>query len=87
MIVASGTSKRHVGAMAEHLLERLKASGIARASVEGATECDWVVIDAGDVVIHLFRPEVRAFYGLERLWSGPPMTADWGLRGVGVSAI
>jgi ribosome-associated protein len=87
MIVASGTSKRHVGAMAEHLLERLKSGGVGRASIEGATECDWVVIDAGDVVIHLFRPEVRAFYGLERLWSGPPAGVNWGIRSVGASAI
>lgn len=75
LVIASGTSQRHVGAMADHLLEKLKAAGYGRAGIEGAAHCDWVLIDAGDVVIHLFRPEVRAFYTLERLWGGPPVPA------------
>lgn len=76
MIVASGTSRRHVGAMAEHLLQKMKALGAPWISVEGQVHCDWVLIDAGDVVIHLFRPEVREFYALERLWSGPQLLEE-----------
>ena len=72
MVVASGASQRHVIAMAGHLKEKLKAAGISRISIEGETQCDWVLIDAGDVVIHLFKPEVRTFYNLEKLWSIAP---------------
>jgi len=68
MMVASGTSERQVGAMAEHLMEKLKAAGIRMAHVEGAAQGDWVLIDAGDVIVHLFRPEIRALYNLEKLW-------------------
>jgi ribosome-associated protein len=71
MIVASGTSTRHIGTMADHLLEKMKTHGEGRAAVEGAGQSDWVLIDAGDVVVHLFRPEVRAFYAIERLWGTP----------------
>lgn len=67
MVIASGRSARQVGAMAEHLRERLKALGCPVA-VEGATRCDWVLIDAGDLIVHLFRPEVRSFYNLEKMW-------------------
>jgi ribosome-associated protein len=69
MVVASGRSQRHVGAMADKVMRRLKDAGFGRATVEGATACDWVLIDAGDVIVHLFRPEVRTFYNLERVWS------------------
>ena len=69
MIVASGRSHRHVGAMADHLLRMLKENGHGRARVEGLPHCDWVLIDAGDVIVHLFRPEVRAFYNIEKIWS------------------
>ena len=69
MIVASGRSHRHVGAMADHLLRALKDVGYGRARVEGMPHCDWVLIDAGDVIVHLFRPEVRAFYNIEKIWS------------------
>ena len=69
MIVASGRSHRHVGAIADHLLRALKDHGLGRARVEGLPHCDWVLIDAGDVIVHLFRPEVRAFYNLEKIWS------------------
>ena len=68
MVIASGRSSRHVGAMADHLLERLKKKGFKGVTVEGQKHCDWVLIDAGDVLIHLFRPEVREFYKLEKLW-------------------
>ena len=69
MVVASGTSHRHVGAMSEHLAQRLKSVGVAPLSVEGAAQCDWVLVDGRDVIVHLFRPEVRAFYNLEKMWS------------------
>ena len=69
MIVASGRSHRHVGAIADHVLRALKDAGQGRARVEGLPHCDWVLIDAGDLIIHLFRPEVRAFYNIEKIWS------------------
>ena len=67
MVIASGRSSRHVSSMAEHLREKLKQSG-STVSVEGLERGDWVLIDAGDVLIHLFRPEVREFYNLEKMW-------------------
>ncbi len=67
-IIASGRSQRQVSAMSEHLREKLKAAGLASVPVEGAQRSDWVLIDAGDVIVHLFRPEVRAFYNLEKMW-------------------
>jgi ribosome-associated protein len=72
MIVASGRSQRHVGALADHLLRALKDHGLGRCRVEGLPHCDWVLIDAGDLIIHLFRPEVRAFYNIEKIWSVEP---------------
>ncbi|WP_411819196.1 ribosome silencing factor [Hyphococcus formosus] len=69
MVVASGRSQRHVGAMADKVVSCLKAAGLANPKVEGASACDWVLIDAEDVIVHLFRPEVREFYNLERVWS------------------
>jgi ribosome-associated protein len=69
LVVASGRSHRHVGAMADHLLRTLKDGGFGKARVEGVPHCDWVLIDAGDVIVHLFRPEVRSFYNLEKIWS------------------
>ena len=69
MVVASGRSARHVGAMADKVVKRLKDAGMKRARLEGAPACDWVLIDAEDVIVHLFRPEVRKFYNLERIWS------------------
>lgn len=74
MVIASGRSARHVGAMADRLTERLKAMGL-RVTVEGQPQCDWVLLDAGDVVVHLFRPEVRAFYNLEKMWAAPAPAA------------
>ena len=69
MIVASGRSQRHVAAVADHLIRRLKDEGFGRVRVEGLPHCDWVLIDAGDVIVHIFRPEVREFYNLEKMWS------------------
>ena len=71
MVIATGRSQRQVGAMADHLMEKLKKFGLA-VGVEGVTQGDWVLIDAGDIVVHLFRPEVRSFYNLERMWSVRP---------------
>lgn len=68
MIIASGTSSRHVSAMAEKLKARLEIRGLKGLRMEGMTQSDWVAIDAGDVIIHLFRPEVRAFYNIEKMW-------------------
>ncbi len=71
MIVASGRSHRHVGAIADHLLRDLKAKGFGTPKTEGLQGCDWVLIDTGDVIVHIFRPEVREFYGLEKMWLVP----------------
>jgi ribosome-associated protein len=68
MIVGSGRSERHVGAIADRLLQVLKEKGFGNARVEGLPACDWVLIDAGDVIVHIFRPEVRGFYNLEKMW-------------------
>lgn len=70
MIVASGRNSRHVAAMADHISSVLKDSGAGRLKVQGLENADWVLIDAGDVIIHLFRPEVREFYSLETIWTG-----------------
>jgi ribosome-associated protein len=69
MVIASGRSTRQVASMAQKLAEKIKQAGFGHARVEGLPAADWVLIDAGDVVIHLFRPEVRSFYNLERMWS------------------
>jgi len=69
MIVASGRSNRHVAAIAEQLVEKLKHAGYKDLRIEGQPHCDWVLVDAGDVIVHIFRPEVRSFYNLEKLWS------------------
>ena len=68
MVIASGRSTRQVAAMAQKLAEKIKQQGFGSARVEGLPAADWVLIDAGDVVVHLFRPEVRSFYNLERMW-------------------
>ncbi len=71
MVIATGTSTRQVASMAEHLRERLKKKGYSVRPAEGMAQCDWVLIDAGDVVVHLFRPEIRRFYNLEKMWGAP----------------
>ncbi len=70
MVIASGRTDRHVGALADTLQDKLKDAGAGRARVEGMQACDWVLIDTGDIIVHLFRPEVREFYNLEKMWSG-----------------
>ncbi len=68
MIVASGRSHRHVTAVADHLLQALRDAGCKDMRVEGLESGDWVLIDTGDIIVHIFRPEVRDFYNLEKIW-------------------
>jgi ribosome-associated protein len=68
MIITSGRSNRHVGAIADEVVKMLKEAGHPSPRVEGQPHCDWVLIDAGDVIVHVFRPEVRQFYNLEKMW-------------------
>jgi ribosome-associated protein len=73
MVVSSGRSARHVGSVADKVVEDLRKVGVA-ARIEGVPHCDWVLIDAGDVIVHVFRPEVRDFYNLEKMWmTGGPV--------------
>ncbi|MGE3691393.1 MAG: ribosome silencing factor [Novosphingobium sp.] len=69
MIIASGRSSRQVAAIAEKLAERIKHAGFGTARIEGLPAADWVLVDASDVIVHVFRPEVRSFYNLERMWA------------------
>ena len=71
MVVASGRVSRHVSALSEKLAERLKADAGVIARIEGREAADWVLLDAGDVIVHIFRPEVREFYQLEKMWMTP----------------
>jgi ribosome-associated protein len=79
MVIATGRSDRHVGAIADQISRKLKEKGLSRVRVEGMEACDWVLIDTGDVIVHVFRDEVRDFYNLEKMWSadrpGEPTTA------------
>ena len=68
MVIASGRSTRQVAAMAQKMAQRIKEAGFGHVRIEGLPAADWVLVDAGDVVVHLFRPEVRVFYNLERMW-------------------
>jgi len=68
MIIASGRSHRHVGAIADHLEKKLREIGVKQLRIDGLPHCDWVLVDAGDAMVHLFRPEVRGFYNLEKMW-------------------
>ncbi|MCB1518009.1 MAG: ribosome silencing factor [Hyphomicrobiaceae bacterium] len=68
MVVASGRSHRHVGAVADQVARALKDNGFGTARIEGLGAADWVLLDAGDVIVHIFRPEVREFYNLEKMW-------------------
>ncbi|MBL4756397.1 MAG: ribosome silencing factor [Rhizobiales bacterium] len=77
MVVATGRSTRHVSAVSERVVSDMRDAGWGKAKTEGQDQCDWVLIDAGDVIIHVFRPEVRDFYNLEKMWTAetPPQTA------------
>lgn len=76
LVIASGRNGRHIAAMADHLRDILKNAGYGESAIEGVPQCDWVLVDAGDVIVHLFRPEVRAFYNIEKMWGveGPRYT-------------
>lgn len=69
MVVTTGRSQRHVGAVADNVVKAIESTGIRGVRVEGMPQCDWVVIDAGDILVHVFRAETRAFYALEKIWS------------------
>ena len=69
MIIATGRTDRHVGAIADQLQRHLKEYGVSKVRVEGQQTCDWVLVDVGSIIVHLFRPEVREFYNLEKMWS------------------
>lgn len=69
MIIASGTSQRHVAALADRVVRALKDAGRPVNGIEGLAQGDWVLVDLGDVIVHLFRPEVRELYNLEKMWS------------------
>ena len=71
MVIASGRSQRHIVTLADHVTEHLKEIGRQPLSVEGKETGDWVLVDAGDVIVHIFRPEVRELYGLEKMWMVP----------------
>jgi ribosome-associated protein len=76
MVIASGRSHRHVAAVADNVLKALKEAGFGNARVEGLSGADWVLIDAGDVIVHVFRPEVREFYNLEKMWQAPDLEEE-----------
>jgi ribosome-associated protein len=76
MVIASGRSHRHVSAVADHLLKALKDAGLGTARVEGLAAADWVLIDSGDIIVHVFRPEVRDFYNLEKMWQAPDLEEE-----------
>jgi ribosome-associated protein len=73
MVVASGRSHRHVAAVADHLISAVKEAGLGVPRVEGLASADWVLVDTGDVIVHIFRPEVREFYNLEKMWQTPDL--------------
>ncbi|MHC1547576.1 ribosome silencing factor [Phyllobacterium sp. K27] len=77
MVIASGRSHRHVTAVADQLLRTLKENGYGNnAKVEGLSSGDWVLIDTGDIIIHIFRPEVREFYNIEKMWQAPELDGE-----------
>ena len=69
MVIATGTSQRHVASMAVHLKEKMKTTGLTEVLLEGTAQNDWVLIDGGDVIVHLFTHEIRKFYAIEKIWS------------------
>lgn len=73
MVVASGRSHRHVAAVTDHLIKALKEAGFGFPRVEGQSSADWVLIDTGDIIVHVFRPEVREFYNIEKMWQAPDL--------------
>ncbi len=76
MIVASGTSQKHIATLADHLIEKLHDKGFGHIPVEGKGDSDWVVLDVGSIIVHLFRPEMRQHYNLETMWGMPEVTLE-----------
>ena len=76
MVVTCGRSNRQVGAIADRLLKALSEAGVGGVRVEGMPHCDWVLIDAGDVIVHVFRPEIREFYNIEKMWQAPDLEEE-----------
>ncbi len=76
MVIASGRSHRHVASVANHLLKALKDAGFGNARVDGLFGADWVLIDAGDIIVHVFRPEIREFYNIEKMWQTPDLGGE-----------
>ena len=76
MIIASGRSQRQVAALADYVQRAIKEAGVTGTMVQGLEQADWVLIDAGDVVVHIFRPEVRSFYNLDKMWGTDLDTAE-----------
>jgi len=76
MVVVSGRSNRHVMAICDHLITDLKGEGLGQCRVEGMDNGDWVLIDAGDIIVHVFRPEIREFYNIEKMWATPDIDAE-----------
>ncbi len=68
MVIASGLSQRHVGALSDHLMRMIKNAGVKKVKIEGMPNCNWVLVDTGDIIIHIFKPDVREFYNLEKMW-------------------
>ncbi|NQV57344.1 MAG: ribosome silencing factor [Rhodospirillales bacterium] len=83
MVIATGTSQRHVATMAEHIRENLKSIGLVSVPVEGMGLCDWVLIDGGDVIVHLFKSEIRQFYELEKIWNSPTPSPERAVQPAG----
>ncbi|MGC3871925.1 ribosome silencing factor [Halomonas sp. GXIMD04776] len=81
MVIANGTSTRHVGALADNVVEKAKEAGIRPLGVEGGAGADWVLVDMGDVVVHVMLPDARRLYDLERLWSDLPSNGEEEVRG------
>lgn len=73
MVVASGRSHRHVAAVADQLIKAVKEAGLGAPRVEGLASADWVLVDTGDIIVHIFRPEVREFYNIEKMWQAPDL--------------
>ncbi|MCV3767499.1 MULTISPECIES: ribosome silencing factor [unclassified Rhizobium] len=76
MVIVSGRSNRHVTAIADHLIDDIKAAGFGPTRVEGLETGDWVLIDAGDIIVHVFRPEIREFYNIEKMWAAPDIDEE-----------
>ena len=83
MVIASGTSARHVKALSENIVQEVKKIGISPIGVEGQSEGDWVLVDLGDVIVHVMLPRVREFYSLEKLWSVVEQGRKGGVQGPG----